>query len=49
MSSALGEVGDVKTYVTGFEVSPTESCSVLEVFRANSKSSYNFELTARDL
>ncbi len=49
MGCALDDVRDVKEYVTGLEVSPTGSCSLLEGLRINSQSSGNLELAAKEL
>ncbi len=49
MGCALGEVRDVKEYVTGLEVSPTGRCSLLEGLRINSQSSDHLELTSKEL
>ncbi len=49
MGCALDDVRDVKEYVTGLEVSPTGSCSLLEGLRINAQSSDHFELAAKEL
>ncbi len=49
MGCALGEVRDVKEYVTGLEVSPSGRCSPLEGLRMNSQSSDPLELASKDL
>ncbi len=49
MGCALGEVRDVKKYVTGLEVSPTGRCSLLERLRINSQSSDHLELATKEL
>ncbi len=49
MGCALGEVWDVKEYVTGLEVSPTGRCSLLGGLRINSQSSDHLELASKEL
>ncbi len=49
MGCALGEVRDVKEYITGLEVSPMGRCSLLEGLRINSQSSDNLELARKEL
>ncbi len=49
MGCALGEVRDVKEYVTGLEVSPTGGCSLLEGLRNNFQSSDHLELATKEL
>ncbi len=48
MGCALVEVRDVKEYVTGLEVSPTERCSLLEGLSIYSQSSDHLELAHLD-
>ncbi len=49
MGCALGEVRDVKEYITGLEVSHTGRCSLLEGLKINSQSSDHLELVAKEL
>ncbi len=49
MGCALGEVLDVKEYVTGLEVFPTGRCSLLEGLRINTQSSDHLELASKEL
>ncbi len=49
MGCALGEVRDVKEYVTGLEVSPTGRCSLLEGLKINSQSSGHLEQASKEL
>ncbi len=49
MGCALGEVRDVKEYITGLEVSPAGRCSLLEGLRINSQFSDHLELASKDL
>ncbi len=49
MGCALGEVRDVKEYVTGLEVSPTGRCSLLEGLMINSQFSDHLELATKEL
>ncbi len=49
MGCALGEVRDVKQYVTGLEVSPKRRCSNLEGLKINSQSSDHLELASQEL
>ncbi len=49
MGFALGELQDVKEYVTRPEISATRSCSLLEGLRINSQSSDHLELESKEL
>ncbi len=49
MGCALGEVRDLKQYVTGLEVSPKRRCSNLEGLKINSQSSDHLELATKEL
>ncbi len=49
MGCALGEVRDVKEYVTGLEVSPACRCSLLEGLRINFQSSDHLDLASKEL
>ncbi len=48
MGWLLGEVQDVKTYLTGLEVSPNGRCLFSKGLRINFQSSGHLELTAKE-